>query len=170
MRQALVDHGETFPPQTGQPIQTPTARWVLHSFVGIHWLRMPGEGAMVLHLNDEHRKLLRLLGKPYEGFSPKFHEIHTGSAECRLKVCRRSKKAVIFFGLIETYPNDVLIASGASKKQIIQFCKKTKASRRFIEWVQTDKGIFAALEKSIAVFCFKSGVVSSPRERDQFQC
>ena len=69
MRQALVDHGETFPPQTGQPIQTPTARWVLHSFVGMHWLRMPGEGAMVRHLNDEHRKLLRLLGKPSEEFS-----------------------------------------------------------------------------------------------------
>jgi transposase len=45
------------------------ARWVFHYFVGIHLLRMPGEGAMVLNLNDEHRKLLRLLGKPYEGFS-----------------------------------------------------------------------------------------------------
>ena len=69
MRQALVDHGETFPPQTGHPIQTPTARWVLHSFVGMHGLRMPGEGAMVRHLNDEHRKLLRLLGKLSQEFS-----------------------------------------------------------------------------------------------------
>jgi transposase len=68
IRKALVDHGETFPHQTGKPIQNPTARWVFHYFVGIHLLRMPGEGAMVLNLNDEHRKLLRLLGKPYEGF------------------------------------------------------------------------------------------------------
>jgi hypothetical protein len=63
-----VDHGETFPHHTGKPIQNPTARWVFHYFVGMHLLRMPGEGAMVLNLNDEHRKLLRLLGKPYEGF------------------------------------------------------------------------------------------------------
>jgi transposase len=68
IRKALVDHGETFPHQTGKPIQNPTARWVFHSFVGIHLLRMPGEGAMVLNLNDEHRQVLRLLGKPYEGF------------------------------------------------------------------------------------------------------
>jgi transposase len=68
IRKALVDHGETFPHQTGNPIQNPTARWVFHYFVGIHLLRMPGEGAMVLNLNDEHRKLLRLLGKPYEDF------------------------------------------------------------------------------------------------------
>jgi transposase len=68
IRKALVDHRETFPHQTGKPIQNPTARWVFHYFVGIHVLRMPGEGAMVLNLNDEHRKLLRLLGKPYERF------------------------------------------------------------------------------------------------------
>jgi transposase len=68
IRKALGDHGETFPHQTGKPIQNPTARWVFHYFVGIHVLRMPGEGAMVLNLNDEHRKLLRLLGKPYERF------------------------------------------------------------------------------------------------------
>jgi hypothetical protein len=64
-RKALVEHAETFPHQTGKPIQHPTARWVCHYFVGIHLLRMPGEGAMVLNLNDDHRKLLRRLGKPY---------------------------------------------------------------------------------------------------------
>ena len=63
IRKALVDHGETFPHQTGKPIQNPTARWVFHYFVGMHLLRMPGKGAMVLNLND-HRKVLRLLGKP----------------------------------------------------------------------------------------------------------
>ena len=36
--------------------------------VGIHWLRISGEDAMVLNLNNEHRKLLRLLGKPYMWF------------------------------------------------------------------------------------------------------
>jgi transposase len=63
MRTALTEHGATFPDQKGQPTQPPTARWVLQYFVGIHLLRMPGEGAMILHLNDAHRKLLRFLGK-----------------------------------------------------------------------------------------------------------
>jgi transposase len=68
IRTALTAHEATFPDQTGKPIQHPTARWVFQYFVGIHLLRMPGEGAMVLNLNDEHRTLLRLLGKPYMWF------------------------------------------------------------------------------------------------------
>jgi transposase len=68
IRQALTVHAATFPDQKGKPTQNPTARWVFQYFVGIHLLRMPGEGAMVLNLNDEHRKLLRLLGKPYMWF------------------------------------------------------------------------------------------------------
>jgi transposase len=64
IRTALKDHDATFPDQKGKPSQTPPARWVFQYFVGIHLLRMPGEGAMVLNLNDEHRKLLRRLGKP----------------------------------------------------------------------------------------------------------
>ena len=65
IRKALTDHDATCPNQKGKPIQHPTARWVFHYFVGIHLLRMPGQGAMVLNLNDAHQKLLRLLGKPY---------------------------------------------------------------------------------------------------------
>jgi hypothetical protein len=29
---------------------------------------MPGEGAFVLNLNDQHRQLLRILGRRYEVF------------------------------------------------------------------------------------------------------
>jgi transposase len=36
IRQALKDHGATFPDQKGKPTQHPTGRWVFHSFVGIH--------------------------------------------------------------------------------------------------------------------------------------
>ena len=36
IRQALKDHAATCPDQRGQQIQHPTARWVLHAFVGIH--------------------------------------------------------------------------------------------------------------------------------------
>jgi hypothetical protein len=64
-RQARTAHDATFPTQKGKPIQNPTTRWVFQYFVGIHLLRMPGQGAVVLNLTDEHHKLLRLLGKPY---------------------------------------------------------------------------------------------------------
>jgi transposase len=65
IRKALTEHEATFPDQKGKPTQNPTARWVFQYFVGIHLLRIPGEGAMILNLNDEHRKLLRFLGKSY---------------------------------------------------------------------------------------------------------
>ena len=63
---ALKDHDATFPHQKGPPVQNPTARWVFPYFVGIHLLRMRGEGAFVLHLNAQHLHLLRLLGRSYE--------------------------------------------------------------------------------------------------------
>jgi transposase len=68
IRKALKDHHATFPNQKGQPVQNPTARWVFQSFVGIHLLRIRGEGAFVLNLNDQHQHLLRLLGRSYEAF------------------------------------------------------------------------------------------------------
>lgn len=64
IRQALNDHEATLPDQQGQRIQHPTARWVFHDFVGIHWLCQAGQWPMVLNLTAEHQHLLRLLGKP----------------------------------------------------------------------------------------------------------
>lgn len=66
IRQALRDHEATFPNQKGQPIQTPTARWVFQYFVGIHLLIRPGEWPLVLNLNETHERLLQLLGQPYK--------------------------------------------------------------------------------------------------------
>jgi hypothetical protein len=68
VRQALQAHEATFPNQKGQRVQTPTARWVFHYFVGIHRLCMPGQWPLVLNLTEEHQHLLQLLGKPYERF------------------------------------------------------------------------------------------------------
>ena len=68
IRKALKDHEATFPHQQGELVQNPTARWVFQSFVGIHLLRIRGEGAFVLHLNAQHLHLLRLLGRSYEAF------------------------------------------------------------------------------------------------------
>jgi hypothetical protein len=49
-------------------MQNPTARWVFHSFVGIHVLSIPGQGLMMLNLTDEPWHLLQLLGKRYAWF------------------------------------------------------------------------------------------------------
>jgi transposase len=68
IRQALKDHEATFPDQKGKRIRNPTARWVLHYFVGIHLLCQPGQWPIVLNLTEEHRHLLRLLGQPYMRF------------------------------------------------------------------------------------------------------
>jgi transposase len=65
IRQALQDHDATFPNQKGKPIQNPTARWVFHSFEGIHLLITPGQWPVVLNLTEDHQRLLRLLGQPY---------------------------------------------------------------------------------------------------------
>jgi hypothetical protein len=68
IRQALKEQGATFPNQKGQPVQNPTARWVLHYFVGIHLLLLPGQWPLVLNLTEAHQQLLRVLGTPYERF------------------------------------------------------------------------------------------------------
>jgi transposase len=68
IRRALQEHGATFPDQKGKRLQHPTARWVFHSFVGIHVLYIPGQGLFVLNLTDEHQHLLQLLGKRYAWF------------------------------------------------------------------------------------------------------
>ena len=65
IRKALNDHEATFPNQQGKRIQHPTARWVLHYFVGIHLLCQAGQWPIVLNLTAEHQHLLRLLGQPY---------------------------------------------------------------------------------------------------------
>jgi transposase len=68
IRKTLKAHQATFPNQKGRPVQNPTVRWVFQYFVGIHLLRVPGQGTFVLNLNDQHQQLLRLLGRSYEAF------------------------------------------------------------------------------------------------------
>jgi transposase len=65
IRKALKAQEATFPDQKGKFTQTPTARWVFHSFVGIHLLCQAGQWPVVLNLTEEHQNLLRLLGQPY---------------------------------------------------------------------------------------------------------
>ena len=70
IRNALKEHGATFPDQKGQRTQNPTARWVFHYFVGIHLLLLPDlrQWPLVLNLTEEHQHLLQLLGDQYAWF------------------------------------------------------------------------------------------------------
>jgi hypothetical protein len=61
IRQVLKDHEATFPDQQGTRVQHPTARWVFHDFVGIHWLCQAGQWPIVLNLPAEPQPLRRLL-------------------------------------------------------------------------------------------------------------
>lgn len=64
IRKAFKDSQTTFPNQKGQLVQNPTARWVFQYFMGIHLLRIRGEGACMLNLTGQHQQ--RLLVRPYE--------------------------------------------------------------------------------------------------------
>jgi transposase len=66
IRKALREANETFPNQLGRPVANPTARWVFQFFAGIHILTVGHMQALVLNMNDQQWKLLRLLGKHYE--------------------------------------------------------------------------------------------------------
>jgi transposase len=68
LRERLQAQGQTFPHQTGKPVQNPTARWVFQCFVGIHLLILADGQALVLNLNEHHQSLLELLGYAYEAF------------------------------------------------------------------------------------------------------
>jgi transposase len=68
IRHALKAHEATSPDQKGKQIRNPTARWVLHYFVGIHLLCQAGQWPIVLKLTEDHQHLLRLLGRPYMWF------------------------------------------------------------------------------------------------------
>jgi transposase len=65
LRQALQQHDQTFPNQKGQPTRTPTARWVLQCFTGIHLLVIAQEQVLVLNLSEPQRRLLAVLGERY---------------------------------------------------------------------------------------------------------
>jgi len=66
IRQALQEAGETFPNQLGKPVMNPTARWVFQYFTGIHLLIINDQQTLVLNMNEEHQRIIRLLGNPYQ--------------------------------------------------------------------------------------------------------
>jgi hypothetical protein len=66
IRQTRKAPQATLPPQQGHPLHKPTARWGFQDCVGIHLLRMPGQGALVLKLHAQPQQLLRPRGHPSE--------------------------------------------------------------------------------------------------------
>jgi hypothetical protein len=68
IRQALKAHVAKVLDPKGQRSQHPTARWVWHSVVGMHWRCQAGQWPMVFNLTEGPQPLLRLLGQPYRPF------------------------------------------------------------------------------------------------------
>ena len=67
IRKELQNHKTTFKDQKGKPSMKPTARWVFQCFEGIQYLLIHElNKAIVLNLNEEHKRIISLLGKHYE--------------------------------------------------------------------------------------------------------
>jgi transposase len=62
IRHGLQQQGHTVLNQVKKPTDRPTARWIFHGFVGIHILFQDGERVGILNLEEQHWKIINLLG------------------------------------------------------------------------------------------------------------
>lgn len=68
----------------------------------------------------------------------------------------KEKKPTIFVQDFGVYDQDMLVAVGATKDDVVKFCKKTKAAEAFIKFVEDNSDIFATMErdkKKGGLFC-----------------
>ncbi len=65
VRQGLKEQDLSLPDQKGKQTKRPTIRWVFQMFVGIHVLIIQELQCVVLNMNEDHRRVLTLLGKHY---------------------------------------------------------------------------------------------------------
>ena len=69
LRTALEEMNATIPDQKGKPTKKPTMRRIFQMFEGIELLEVHDEGSvrvLLLNMKDVHRKILTLMGEPYE--------------------------------------------------------------------------------------------------------
>ncbi|MBF0265040.1 MAG: IS1634 family transposase, partial [Gammaproteobacteria bacterium] len=68
IRAELKSKNLSFPNQKKKPIDNPTARWVMFSFMGIHLLTISKQEKIVVNLKEKHEVILQALGSPYESY------------------------------------------------------------------------------------------------------
>ena len=68
IRKSLADSDAAFPNQTGKMINNPTVRWVFQYFQNIPVIYLKQTKTAVLNINNQHEKLLRLMGNCYLRF------------------------------------------------------------------------------------------------------
>jgi len=68
IRKGLDENDESFPNQTGKLIKKPTLRWVFNYFQNIQVLYINQKKTAILNLNNEHQKVLKVLGRSYAEF------------------------------------------------------------------------------------------------------
>ena len=89
IRNALKDHGATFPDQKRQARPEPDRTLGVPLLRRIHVLSIPGQGLLVLNLTDEHQHLLQLPGKAVcVVLSIKMHSKQALGAECSAPALR----------------------------------------------------------------------------------
>lgn len=64
------------------------------------------------------------------------------------------KKPIIFIQDYGTYAHDILVAAGATRKEIIAFSKKNKCKKDFIEWLEKDERMFELSKTEKGLFCW----------------
>jgi Domain of unknown function (DUF4277) len=72
LRSRLAETQQTIPDQAHKPTDHPTMRWVFQCFEGIELLHIQTattSRVLVVRLQPLHRRILHLLGPPYEKFS-----------------------------------------------------------------------------------------------------
>ena len=62
IRRGLQQQGNTVLNQVNKPTDTPTVRWIFHCFVGIHILFQDDQRVGILNLEEQHWKIINLLG------------------------------------------------------------------------------------------------------------
>ena len=71
---------------------------------------------------------------------------------------KKSKRPVIFVQEYGTYTNEVLVAAGAAKEQVLSFLKRIKAKKDYIEWLRTDEKIWQLGKEKKGLFAWNDNV------------
>ena len=60
----------------------------------------------------------------------------------------------IFIQDYGTYDHDILVAAGATQKEVVAFTKKHKCKKEFIKWLESDTTMFELSKGKNGLFCW----------------
>jgi Holliday junction resolvase len=66
----------------------------------------------------------------------------------------KKHKPILFVQSCGTYPDQILVCAGASKKDVVAFNKKRKPAKAFREWLEKDDDLYKRAEKADGLFAW----------------